>query len=184
MHSAVARFEAGRVGGLYSVPEGWALQADVEIGQGLGGDFSFTRYTADARWYWSPDYNYGLAVRFRGGMASSDAPLQKTFTIGGLGTVRAWPQNMIRGTRLAVTNAEYSFDDVNLLVSRLQLFVFGDVGWAGYSDTQFLSKAETLGADGFGVGFDQRRLRVEFAIPVGGEVNADPWVWLRLYPTF
>lgn len=184
MHSAVVRLEAGRAGGLYSVPQGWSLQAEAELGKGLGGDFDFMRYTADGRWYISPAYWYGFGFRLRGGFATEQAPFQKTFTIGGLGSVRAWPQNLLRGSRFVLANAEFYLDEIDLLISGLQFMVFADAGWAGYADNSFLSENETLGAVGVGVGFDQRRVRVEVAMPVGKNGRSEPWVWFRLYPTF
>jgi hypothetical protein len=184
MHSVVFRLEAGRVGGLYSLPQGWSAQVEAELGSAVGGDFSFNRYQADIRWYESPDHWYGFSARLRGGFATNDAPVQKTFTIGGLGTVRAWPQNSIRGTRSVSGTLEAAIDGVNFLISGLQLFVFGDLGWAGFSDSSFLSSDQTLGALGGGLGFDQRRVRVELAVPVGPQSGGNPWVWLRLFPTF
>jgi hypothetical protein len=184
MHSAILRLEAGRVGGLYSVPQGWSIQGEAELGKGLGGDFKFTRYVADGRWYLSPAYWYGFGIRLRGGFASDQAPLQKTFTIGGLGSVRAWPQNLLRGSRFIVANAEFYLDQIDLLISDLQFMAFADAGWTGYSDTEFLSADETLGAVGVGIGFDQRRVRFEVAMPVGKNGRSEPWFWFRLYPTF
>lgn len=184
LRSFSARLQTGRVASLYGLPHGWALQGEAEFGDGLGGDVDYQRYLGDARLYISPGHVYGLALRLRGAYATDDAPLQRQFTAGGLGTVRSYVQNGQIGTRLAVANAEFAVDDVDLILSDLQLFAFADMGWTGTAGSAFLDSRGLMSAAGFGVGFDQRRLRFEVAFPTRGEDRGQPWFIFRLNPTF
>jgi hemolysin activation/secretion protein len=188
MNSVVAHLQAGYVRGFYSVPRGTALQAEVEFGEDFGGDFAFTRYEVDGRAYLPITYYGSLSLRSRVGYATGEVPFQKTFSVGGIGSVRAYPQNYFRGTQMFLGNAELAFDDVDLLFGDLQPFGFVDLGWVGTSDDDFLAfnQKELFAAAGFGVGLDQRRLRIEVAWPIdnnGFDVNG-PTVWFRLNPSF
>ena len=125
----------------------------------------------------------------RGGTAfGGDVPFQKGFTLGGVGSVRAYPQNAFAGTRVLLGNVEYAFEDVSLfddVVDDLQLFGFADAGWVNDAGTDIFRTDDALAAAGFGVGLDERRVRLELAWPlrdVGQGLG--PSLWLRLNPTF
>lgn len=188
MHSLVFAFEGGRVEGLEYLPSGAAFRAEVEIGDGLGGDFSFNRYVADGRAYLPVSRHSTLALRLRGGLATGTPPIQKLFDIGGVGTVRAYPQNAFYGSRMLLGNVEYAFEDVQLfdeLVDDVQLFGFADAGWVNDQGTNRFDVDDLLAAAGFGLGLDDRTLRLELAWPLrdvgyGREAS----LWLRLTPTF
>lgn len=185
MQSVVFRLHSGQVRDLYGLPHGAALQLEAELGgKDLGGDFDFNRYIADGRIYLRNSHYTGLSLRGRAGYATSAVPFQKTFALGGIGSVRALPQNSFRGQKMVLGNAELAFDDVDLLVSDLQFFVFADAGWVGDTDQPIVSK-DVMAAAGFGVGLDQRRLRFELAWPVHGPYDRKtPTLLFRLNPTF
>lgn len=189
VRSVVLAAEGGRVRGLYHVPRGAAFRAEAELGSGLGGDFAFRRYTADARLYLPVARYSSLSLRLRAGLTEGDVvPLQKGFTVGGIGTVRAYPQNAFYGSRALVANAEYTVADAVLFddVGRFQLFGFADAAWTnGWAGTNTFRTDDILPAAGVGLGFDDRTLRLELAWPLrDAGYGLKPTLWLRLSPTF
>lgn len=187
IHALVFALDAGEVSGLYTVPRGAALQAEVEVADGLGGDHSFTRVQADGRVYLPTSYNTSVGLRVRGGYTSDDTPFQKLFTVGGVGTVRGYAQNEFFGTRAVVANAEFVLGDLHPFgdwFSGWQLIAFADAGWVNDLRNVF-SVEDGVYAVGGAVGFDDRGLRLEVAWPVNDPLGRrSPAVWLRLEPNF
>ncbi len=88
-------------------PEGWSMLATVEVAdKDLGGAFTFNRYVADIRRYQPLGRYDNLNIRVRVGTAEGDLPLQKTFEIGGLGTLQGYPFKGEMGNRMLLMNAE------------------------------------------------------------------------------
>ncbi len=186
--SLIGTLEVGRVRDLTGLPRGAALRADVEVGQGLGGDFDFTRVVADGRLYVPTSHQTSLSLRLRAGSAyGDDVPFQKGFTLGGVGSVRAYPQNVFYGTRMVAANAEVTVDQHGLLddlLDDLQLFGFADAGWVNRSRDAF-NMDDAFGAAGFGIGLDDRQVRLEVAWPLRDEgFGLRPTLWLRIAPPF
>jgi hemolysin activation/secretion protein len=165
-----------------------AFRIEAEVGEQLGGDFDFSRYLGDMRFYLPFGYRSSLGFRFRGGYASEDAPIQKMFTLGGVGSVRAYPQNVFFGTRMLLANVEYTIASISPLdeiFDDIQLFGFADAGWVNSFDSNTLDTDDIFPAAGFGLSFADRSLRLELAWPLkdyGGQ--KDPTLWLRITPTF
>ncbi len=187
MNSFVVTLEGGHIRGLSSRPRGAAFRLEAELGKGLGGDFSFNRYLGDARFY-APLGPNGLTLRLRGGLATGAVPYQKGFTLGGIGSTRAYPQNAFFGTRMLLANAEFIFyewsffDDV--ILNDVQFFGLFDAGWVNNVSDRF-DIDDVLPSAGFGVALDDRHVRLELSWPLR-EVAGDrqPTLWLRLNPTF
>ena len=103
--------------------EGYRLTGAVEQAGALGGDYDFTRFTVDARRYWTVtrdvlDRKTVLAIRGRTGFIAGDAPIFERFFAGGHGNIRGFefrgvgPRDLdtaIGGDFLALASAEYSF---------------------------------------------------------------------------
>jgi len=103
--------------------EGYRLTGAVEQAGALGGDYDFTRFTVDARRYWTVtrdvlDRKTVLAIRGRTGFIAGDAPIFERFFAGGHGSIRGFefrgvgPRDLdtaIGGDFLALASAEYSF---------------------------------------------------------------------------
>lgn len=107
---------------------------------GLGGDFNFTKYTLEGRYYVPLGENHTLALRGWGGMVTGDAPITEYFFAGGPDTLRGYQQNQFFGTRFLVANAEYRFPIAN--IKFLRGAVFADAGTAytpgdGFADKIF-----------------------------------------------
>jgi len=188
MQSVVVSVDGGSIRGLRFVPSGVAFRAEAEFGESFAGDFSFNRYEADIRAYIRSGRDTGLALRIRGGYADGNVPLQKTFTIGGAGSVRAYPQNAFRGTSMLLANAELSLYDISLLDDILRdITVFGlaDAGWVNGPGNLGFDIDDVLPAAGFGVGLNDRQIRFELAWPLRDVgTGLEPTLWLRINPTF
>lgn len=103
--------------------EGYRLTGAVEQAGAMGGDYDFTRFTVDARRYWTVtrdvlDRKSVLAVRGRAGFLAGDAPIFERFFAGGHGSIRGFefrgvgPRELdtaLGGDFMALASAEYSF---------------------------------------------------------------------------
>lgn len=188
MNTLALTLEGGRVEDFDDRPRGAGFRLEAEFGDGLGGDFGFNRYTGDLRLYLLPAGHTGLNLRLRGGLATGEVPPQKWFTLGGIGSMRAYPQNAFTGTRALLANAELAFYEDSPLDDLLWdgLYVFGlfDAGWTG-APGQAFALDDVLPAAGFGIGLDDRRLRLELVWPLRDPgTGTDPTLWLRITPAF
>ena len=189
MQTFVFSIEGGRVRGLHSLPSGAVFRFEAEIGEGIGGDFDFSRYVGDARFYIPITPFSSLGMRLRGGLTTGDfVPVQKHFTLGGIGSVRAYDQNSFPGTRMLLGNVEYIVDDVDLLddvFDDIQLIGFADFGWVNAFGTNEFDFDDVIPSAGLGLGLDDRDVRLELSFPLrdfGGD--QDPTLWLRITPSF
>ncbi len=89
-------------------PEGWSITAAAEFAEkSFGSDFTFNRFVADIRRYEPLGQYDNLNVRFRVGTSEGNLPLQKTFEIGGLGTLPAYSFKDEMGNRMLLMNVEF-----------------------------------------------------------------------------
>ena len=179
---------AGRISDPGGLPTGAALRVAATVADGLGGDFGFTRYEADARGFLplTPDTRLGL--RLRGGYATSGAPHQSRFALGGVGSLRGYGQNRFRGPRMVLANAEYLIDGATVFDNVLDdLFLAGlfDAGWVGGPGTPFRMD-DVLPAAGVGLGLDERAVRLDVVWPLrsGPTLPSGPSIRLRISPSF
>jgi outer membrane protein assembly factor BamA len=179
---------AGDISNPGGLPTGAAMRVSATVADGVGGDFSFYRYEADARGFLplTPDTRLGL--RLRGGYATSESPLQSQFTLGGVGSMRGYGQNRFRGTRMLLANAEYLIDGATVFDHILEdLFVGGlvDAGWVGGPGTPFRMD-DVLPSAGFSIGLDERQVRLDVAWPLRTvpASSSAPSIRLRIAPSF
>ena len=188
MNSIVIALDGGRVRGYTYRPDGVSFRLQAEIGKGMGGDFSYNAYQGDIRTFLRMTHNTGFDVRLRGGYADGMVPVQKSFSIGGIGSVRGYPQNVFVGSRMLLANAEYTiykqglFEDV---FDELSIFGLFDAGWSNYTGENSFEWDNVVSAAGFGVAVDERTIRLELAWPLKDVgTGMEPSLWLRLNPTF
>ncbi|MCD8175830.1 MAG: BamA/TamA family outer membrane protein [Phascolarctobacterium sp.] len=115
---------------------------------GLGGDFTFTKLTADGRYYYRAGRNQIWAWNLVGGYAHGDMPLSQRFSMGGSDTLRGYEDDQFRGNSLLKATLEYRFP----LAKRVQGVFFIDNGYAWdkrYEDYFDLGLVKTSG--GFGI---------------------------------
>ncbi len=188
LHAGMASLEGGHIEDRDDLPTGAAFRMGVMIGTAFGGDLKSNRYEVDGRAFLplSPDTRLGL--RLRGGYATSDAPPQLQFTLGGIGSVRSYDQNARRGTRMLLGNVEYIIDGATLDDDFLDdLFLVGlfDAGWIGHSGARFRTE-DVLPSAGVGIGLDDREVRLDVSWPLRKvpETGSRPSIWLRITPNF
>jgi len=188
MRSAVFTLEGGSVRALSTRPSGAAFRLEAEVGQGLGGDFDFSRYQGDVRTYTRFNRDTGFSLRFRGGFTEGEVPVQKAFTLGGAGSVRAYSQNSFLGTRMMLANAElglYDADLIDWLLDDVSVFGIFDAGWTNAGGVNEFNMEDVIPAAGFGISLDERNLRFEIAWPLKDlGAGSEPSIWFRLNPTF
>lgn len=181
--------EGGHVKNLHDLPRGGAFRFVAEIGDGVGGDFSYNRYIADGRLYIPMSRESSLALRVRGGKVEGDlVPFQKQFTLGGIGSMRGYHQNIFSGTEMLLGNAEYIIDDLSMfddLIDDFQIIGFFDAGWTNGFEAEDFDFDDIYSSAGVGLGFADRAVRLEMAWPLRDAGDGlSPSLWLRLTPTF
>ncbi len=185
MHSAVVGLAVD-----YMALRSWdqariGFEAQGEFGS-LGGNFQ--QYTADARLKATIlRERLWLGLRGRLGIAAGNAPPQKRYTIGGLGTLPGFPQNRYEGNRLLLLQSDLLFAPITSLGFRLILEnAIGYVGTAPPSAaalTGFPAELVQLCyAPGIYIGSATGRFRAGIAFRT--DIMADPEVVVRLSEPF
>lgn len=95
-------------------------------GHGLGGDFSFYKFSVEARTYKQVGKNRVWAFRVGAGFATGDVPYSQLFSVGGSDTLRGYEDDQFRGRKYYNATAEYRFP----LMNKVQGVFFADIGSA------------------------------------------------------
>jgi len=188
LQAGVLSLEGGRIRDPDDLPSGAAVRVAATLGTAFGGNINVNRYEVDGRAFvpLTPDTRLGL--RLRGGYATSGAPPQMEFTLGGIGSLRSYDQNALRGTRALLGNVEYIIDGATLDNDFLEdVFLVGlfDAGWVGQPGQSFQLDNVQPSA-GFGIGLDERQIRLDVSWPLrnGPASGSVPSVWFRITPNF
>lgn len=110
---------------VYDPHEGKRMAYSVEWA-GLGGDFDFTKFTADWRYYFRAGGESVWALNLGAGYAEGDMPLSQRFTMGGSDTLRGYEDDQFRGNSMLKATLEYRFP----IVKKVQGVLFTDNGYA------------------------------------------------------
>ena len=107
-------------------------------GHGLGGDFDFYKFTAEARMYKKLGAKNVLAFRARGGFIQGDAPYSQLFTLGGADSLRSYEDDQFRGKYMYNATLEFRFP----IVKKVSGVLFTDIGdaWDAPNVTWYNSK--------------------------------------------
>ncbi len=107
-------------------------------GHGLGGDFDFYKFTAEARMYKKLGAKNVLAFRARGGFIQGDAPYSHLFTLGGADSLRGYEDDQFRGKYMYNATLEFRFP----IVKKVSGVLFTDIGdaWDAPNVTWYNSK--------------------------------------------
>lgn len=111
---------------VYDPHEGKRIGYSVEWAGGMGGDFDFTKWTADWRYYFRAGGESVWALNLGAGYASGDMPLSQRFTMGGSDTLRGYEDAQFRGNSMLKATLEYRFP----IVKKVQGVLFTDNGYA------------------------------------------------------
>jgi len=107
--------------------KGWFSTMSVESSpRGLGGDFSYNLFRADIRRYNMVFGVHSLNIRLLTALGGKNLPPHKWFTIGGVGTLRGYPDLSETGSDLLLGNIEYRFPIRGLHWKPLRL-VFNEI---------------------------------------------------------
>lgn len=188
LNAAFFGINGGKIRNVDDLPSGAAIHLEALIGRPFGGDIVVNRYEADGRVFLPLTHDTRLGLRLRGGYATSQAPPQSQFRLGGIGSLRSYQQNAYQGTKMALANVEYIVDGATLVDSILDdVWVAGlfDAGWVGTPTDQF-QMDEVLPSAGFSIGLDERDVRLDVSWPLREVDGAGtgPSVWLRITPNF
>jgi hypothetical protein len=154
------------------------LRGEVETAGGsLGGDYAFIRYFGDLRAYFSPAPSHLLKARVLGGTTSPDdaLPFQRTFAIGGIGTLRAEPFRQYRGNQLFLVNGDWAWEVLRrssrnvAIKTGLCVVAWTDLGLAWDSPRYDLGTRRPAWDAGLGFGTTDENFRVY----VGRDLRAD-----------
>ncbi|WP_405380424.1 outer membrane protein assembly factor [Phascolarctobacterium sp.] len=111
---------------IYDPHEGKRIGYSLEWAGGLGGDFDFTKITADYRYYYRAGGESVWALNLGAGYADGDMPLSQRFTMGGSDTLRGYEDDQFRGNSMVKATLEYRFP----IVKKVQGVLFTDNGYA------------------------------------------------------
>ena len=159
---------------------------EAEFANGMGGDFSFNRYTAEGVVESPLGQMIGLRLRGRVGYSTSDTPYQKLFSVGGLGSTRGYYQNGLHGSKMLLGNAELRLADVDVVFMDAYLMAFADAGWVG-EDLSAVTEIDDFQTSlGLGIADEFEGFRLEIAWPMNERYSVDrkPELWIRFNPTF
>lgn len=110
---------------IYDPHEGKRIAYSLEWA-GLGGDFDFTKFTADYRYYYCAGGESVWALNLGAGYADGDMPLSQRFSMGGSDTLRGYEDDQFRGNSMLKATLEYRFP----IIKKVQGVLFTDNGYA------------------------------------------------------
>ncbi len=110
---------------IYDPHEGKRIGYSVEWA-GLGGDFDFTKFTGDWRYYYRAGGENVWALNLGAGWSDGDMPLSQRFSMGGSDTLRGYEDDQFRGNSMLKATLEYRFP----IIKKVQGVLFTDNGYA------------------------------------------------------
>jgi Omp85 superfamily domain len=159
-------------------------------GGGMKGDADFDRHILNARGYVATTSRTFLSLRGLFGFSNGTLPVERLFSIGGIGSVHGYRFKEVSGTGMTLFNAEYQ---LNLWGSRRNhgggnVFAFYDAGRVTARDGAAVVPLEPLAKagewlSGVGVGFGIAGVRVEFGFRTD-DIPRSRQILVRFSPTF
>lgn len=110
---------------IYDPHEGKRIGYSVEWA-GLGGDFDFTKFTGDWRYYYRAGGENVWALNLGAGWADGDMPLSQRFSMGSNDGLRGYEDDQFRGNSMLKATLEYRFP----IIKKVQGVLFTDNGYA------------------------------------------------------
>jgi outer membrane protein insertion porin family len=160
---------------------------------GLGGDFSFNRYLVDVRKYFELSRRENLDFRLRVGTTEGNVPIQKSFTLGGIGSLRGYNLKEFTGNRMVLGTVEYRIGLFRHgfmgFFDRLILFVDSGRAWDSSDNRKGTNGFEPVKFDflktdaGIGFSNESGSFRVDLARRTDVK-NSHLNVFLRIYRPF
>ena len=111
MHSLLLCGGLSTMTNRFNGSEGWSIYATTEFAKnGWGSNFDFDRYVINLCRFQPIDRHMNFNIRLRAGSLVGihpDSLKQKSFDLGGLGTMNAYPYKLESGNRMMLINAEF-----------------------------------------------------------------------------
>lgn len=151
---------------------GWYDRFSIENAGGFfGGDLSYQRYIASVNYFIPAGDLQTYTLHVQGGYMSGSfrvQPVTELFYVGGVNTIRGYPDLAFSGTTMMVASVEYQFP----LVSPVDGAIFIDTGTA--YDVGGMSTFHS--SYGIGVRFDTPLgpIRLDYGIPADSTLNGLP----------
>ncbi len=206
MRSVSARWAFDSRNSLKHTKRGWYIQIEGEYaGRGIGGEADFDRWLADVRRYQPLGGGSGVDIRIRLGSIHRDLLWQKSFQLGGIGTLRGFPfkafplgSKQIGGNRMFLTQIEYRLGPEELysttdlgILENFNFILFTDIGWVDCVD-QGIGLFGGFGQFSFsnlkndvGLALADRDNNIRFEIARRTDTGHKPFVfYLRINRTF
>jgi outer membrane protein assembly factor BamA len=155
-------------GDLFQRDQAVRAEGTLEVADGLGGDFAFTRFVGQLRGARRVGTHQTLFGRVLLGRSGGDLPPQRRFALGGEGALRGRPTKAYQGDQVALVTVEHAYEP--LLWPAVIAFYEGgrtssDAGGSGWKSDVGLGLAWPPGG---------RRLgRIDVAFPVGGRAPGE-----------
>ena len=113
---------------VFAPSEGARYSLSAEFA-GMGGDFSFNKYTLEGRKYFKVGPDHVIATRLTAGYADGNISDANRFEVGGSDTLRGYEDEQFKGDKMLAGSVEYRFP----VVKKVQGVVFSDIGnaWTG-----------------------------------------------------
>ena len=110
---------------------GMRLMVSAEFA-GLGGDFSYNKYTIENRKYFRVRDKHVIAFRASVGYATGELPDFARFAVGGIDTLRGYEDDQFKGDHMFAATLEYRIP----VQQKIELVIFTDIGnaWQGSYD--------------------------------------------------
>jgi len=113
-------------------PERLRAEATCEIARpGLGGDFDFTRFISRVRLHRPFLGRHAVDTATYLGLSRGQTPLQKRFSLGGLGTLRGFDEKEFTGVNFVLAVAEWSWLPPSRFAPAVIPFYDGGALWGG-----------------------------------------------------
>ena len=164
--------------GLRRTP-GLRLEWTSEVAGGfMKGDAGFDRHILNARGYVATSSRTLLSLRGLFGFSNGTLPVERRFSIGGIGSVHGYSFKEASGTGMTLLNAEYRINLSSNSQSRdaANVFVFYDAGRVTNSEASRWLR-------GVGAGFGAAGVRIEFGFRAN-DIPESRQILVRFSPTF
>jgi outer membrane protein assembly factor BamA len=161
---------------------GLRLEWTSEIaGHGLEGDADFDRHIVNTRGYIPMTSRTLLSLRGLFGFSNGTLPIERLFSIGGIGSVHGYSFKEASGSGMTLLNAEYRVNIMGVGRDRdaANVFVFYDAGRV----TSPVAPSTRDWLRGVGVGLGGGGVRVEFGFRAN-DIPGSRQILVRFSPTF
>jgi surface antigen Omp85-like protein len=170
---------------------GLRLEWTSEIaGHGLKGDAEFDRHILNARSSIATTSATRLSLRGLFGFSNGALPVERLFALGGIGSVHGYSFKEVTGTGMALLNAEYRVNLLNVRGERdaVHVFAFYDAGRVTSPmpvprELLLLRSPDPGWLRGVGAGVGAGALRVEFGFRAN-DIPRSRQILVRFSPTF